>query len=368
MKERDDYWDIVKGIGILSIVAGHTWETAMPYVYIYHLTIFFFVGAYFYREDKFAENPYAFIGKVLKGNYTRFILYTWLLIALHNLCVRQGLYYGQGEYSLSYAIYLMGNALVFRNCELYGGALWFVPVYVIALTLLALTVTIAHGVQRFIVSEEKISQNNDVKFLFIAAVTFIIGICGVYYNLNHMEMEFHIHTSLVVFPICALAYYVRESGIDIKQWAKWWLTPFFFVIIIVMVKILGIRVELSQEQIGNGFVFYAASVLGIMFCLCAANMLLKTGGLKRVFSLLGRYSFTIMAMHFFVVKEIDFVCARMIGESNPEKYSKWVVAYPGLWPVYVLAGACLPALLAWILVECKNRLVRTIKAGKEING
>lgn len=39
---RSKFWDVVRGLGILSIVIGHSWGPAIPYVYAYHLAIFFF--------------------------------------------------------------------------------------------------------------------------------------------------------------------------------------------------------------------------------------------------------------------------------------------------------------------------------------
>ncbi len=38
---RSKFWDVVRGLGILSIVIGHSWGPAIPYVYAYHLAIFF---------------------------------------------------------------------------------------------------------------------------------------------------------------------------------------------------------------------------------------------------------------------------------------------------------------------------------------
>ena len=53
-KNRDKFWDIVKGIGIISIVIGHvTINDIKEFVYTYHLIIFFFVAAYFYNEKKY---------------------------------------------------------------------------------------------------------------------------------------------------------------------------------------------------------------------------------------------------------------------------------------------------------------------------
>lgn len=140
MKGRDKYWDIVKGIGIVSIVIGHSCEFLSPYVYLYHLAIFFFVGGYFYDCTKYAEKPFVYVGKLFQGVYFKYVFYTWLLILLHNFNVRFGLYYGAGYYSLPDYLLGFANALCFYNPEAFGGALWFVPVYIVVLSLLGIMV------------------------------------------------------------------------------------------------------------------------------------------------------------------------------------------------------------------------------------
>lgn len=49
-KERDPYWECVKGIAILAIVVGHGYELLHDFVYAWHLSVFFFVSGWFYNE------------------------------------------------------------------------------------------------------------------------------------------------------------------------------------------------------------------------------------------------------------------------------------------------------------------------------
>ena len=53
MERRSAYWDIVKGIGIVSIVLGHSCFFAVKWVYAYHMMLFFFVSGYLYSDTKY---------------------------------------------------------------------------------------------------------------------------------------------------------------------------------------------------------------------------------------------------------------------------------------------------------------------------
>ena len=60
IKGKNDrmFWNIVKAIGIISIVIGHSCEHLVKFVYFYHLAIFFFIGGALYDESKYGNNPY----------------------------------------------------------------------------------------------------------------------------------------------------------------------------------------------------------------------------------------------------------------------------------------------------------------------
>lgn len=54
---REKEFDILKGIGILLVVIGHTGISGLPYTYIYsfHMPLFFFVSGCFYKRRPLIE-------------------------------------------------------------------------------------------------------------------------------------------------------------------------------------------------------------------------------------------------------------------------------------------------------------------------
>ena len=74
-KKNRLYWNIIKGIGILCIVIGHSWKLLSGFVYLFHLAIFFFVGGYLYNDEKYSEDPYLYFANKLKNNWKKYVLF-----------------------------------------------------------------------------------------------------------------------------------------------------------------------------------------------------------------------------------------------------------------------------------------------------
>jgi fucose 4-O-acetylase-like acetyltransferase len=63
MSERDTTVDVLRGLGIIAVVAGHAWSGTgwAPFSpYSFHMPLFFFLSGLFFREEKM-EAPIAFV-------------------------------------------------------------------------------------------------------------------------------------------------------------------------------------------------------------------------------------------------------------------------------------------------------------------
>lgn len=83
-QERDNFFDILKGIGIISVVLGHALcdyyfsepiqVAVLRFVYIYHLAVFFFVSGYFFHF-KPIDSPLVFLKRLINNLYLPWILW-----------------------------------------------------------------------------------------------------------------------------------------------------------------------------------------------------------------------------------------------------------------------------------------------------
>lgn len=90
LKKRDTYWDVIKGIGILSIVLGHSQLFHLE-VSWYQIPIFFLVAGYLFKEESVDDYQTYFIKKI-KSIWIPFCIYNVLFILLHNVFLYIGMY------------------------------------------------------------------------------------------------------------------------------------------------------------------------------------------------------------------------------------------------------------------------------------
>ena len=86
VKDKNErmFWNIVKAIGIISIVIGHSCAHLVKFVYFYHLAIFFFIGGALYNESKYGKDPYLNIYSKLKNNWKKYALFGIFFTLIHN--------------------------------------------------------------------------------------------------------------------------------------------------------------------------------------------------------------------------------------------------------------------------------------------
>lgn len=352
--ENKKYWNIVKGIGIFSIVVGHSWKLLVPFVYMFHLVIFFFLGGYFYNEEKYGDNPYKYFVSKLKTNWTKYIIYSLFFILLHNILLKYGLIINVDSYHVSDFVSSIINSLLFFGTETLSGALWFVPVYIFASTLFGVIVYF---------SKKKISTFQELKYLtvdlLIGILSIICGIIGVYLIIRNKYLMLHVQTSFLVVPFYALGYYLKKHIKDLNKILK--IIPFIISLIVLLLITYktNYRINLTDNVIGNFVIFYFISFVGIYFCLYISKFVLKILILKKYFNLLGTYSFEIMAFHFFVIKIIDVIYSLpkiLNGTITSSLYGIFPYAYENLWPYYILFGTLIPALFFYFFdkkIDCK---------------
>ena len=132
---------ILKGIGIVLVVIGHTHcpDILHDFIYLFHMALFYFVAGYFFKE-KYLESPKTFLIKKVKRLYLPWLMYGAAILALHNGFVTIGFYqepapwagYNMGYYTLD--DYLeKGLALVLMNWqEILLAPLWFLKSLLVA--------------------------------------------------------------------------------------------------------------------------------------------------------------------------------------------------------------------------------------------
>lgn len=360
-KDRQ-YWDILKGIGALAIVFGHTYPTIGVFVYLFHLVLFFFVSGFLYSEAKYGDEPFYFISKRLQSTWLRYTFYVVLLILLHNVFLDLHMLVDEPRYDLPHMAVNVCNAILFNCSETLGGALWFVPAMVVASGFFAGVVWFGRTAARMFGGKAV------VKYVAIVAASAVFGAVGMVLSLRHVHLVYQIQVAFLVTPIYCAAYFLRTFCKDVGKWLKWYM-GLAVGFGLYYVTTLGWGIEVVRGYVLGPFRFYLISFAGIYFCMTLAKYLRKVPYVRQYFAFIGKYSFEVMALHFVAIKLVDILYALCIGETDPNVYGVFVCAYSDeLWPVYAVVGTVLPALAGalWTYVSRKTKKWTKPQAGESV--
>lgn len=296
-KKRDSYWDVMKGIGSLCIVMGHCmWGKVGPYVYTFHLAMFFFIGGFLFKPQH-AEDPWRYLGSRFKSVYGKYVMYSFIYILLHNFLIKINFYStGGGQwamqpYSFNDLLTNLYNSLLFGTNETLLEALWFVITLLMAMCIFCF---IQHGLGKI---------KNRIANIIVSWVVYIfIAWLGTYIEMQQLNFTERTQCVMMCVPIVFLGYKFREYYDKLSKFVKWWAIVPFVLLNYFALKWTGTFIDFSKNQIISPLWFYALSLSGIYICLGLSQLICKIKPLEWCFAKMGKYSYEIMALHFTAFK------------------------------------------------------------------
>ncbi|MBU3143468.1 acyltransferase family protein [Clostridium sp. CF012] len=349
--KRDVYWDIIKGLGIIAVVLGHSGFKYGIILNYYHLAIFFFVAGFFYK-DKYSYDLVDYIIKKVKDLWWPLIKYGIVFIILHNIFIRMNIYstitgepmiYPKVVYSLYETVnnilllILTGNQL-----EEVMGASWFVFPLFCAMIIFCFIRNIAI----------KLSDTQTKREIYIYILCWLIGGVGMILSAKKLQLVWRIDVSLIAIPIISCGYVCKTYWSKIKLN---WIMAIMGVFVIVYFYRNGLVISFAAGQIGNPIAFTLVTFAGIYINLYIGKILLKTNKLKCIFACLGRESFHIMVLQFLAMKLINLI-AVLFYHKELYNIAKFPYSNINLWILNTLAGLFIPVLGVWLFNKIVNKL------------
>lgn len=344
---RNNYIDILKGIGISCVVIGHAswdveiWKWQVPigaFVYLFHLAVFFFCSGYLYKE----ETSFCFyISKRLKSMYIPFLKYSIVYFFMRNVFIWLGML-DSSYYSFVESIAVLTDVLVFRGIGEFLGAFWFLPVLFGAMCLFA-------GI-KFI--------TKDIKYGSILRITLYvsIGFLGLYLTDKNIPLIYNMQVTYLMLPITAAGYIWKKIEKQMKMSVNIIGTLLCFLLLCATLFLDIGYIELSKNLIINKWLFYPVTFIGIVFCLGLGKLFHKYKWTRQMLSRIGRNSYSIMALHLISFKIIDLPFVYILNRQDI--LSVFPYSFTSLWLIYYVAGIGLPLMLNKV-----NNKIRKIAIG-----
>lgn len=352
-KKRDTFIDVLKAIGIVSIVMGHTAGWNIPFfnvdtgvfVYTYHIMIFMFVAGFTFKKTN-GLNQELFFGKRFMSSLVLFNVYVTIFVLLHNFLFKFHLLDNSNLYSKKEILTRILNGITFNYSEQLLGAFWFLPMFLVVVLLFSYTMSL-------------IIKKADYPFLYVFAACFF-AVAGLVVTQKQIELAYHIQTAILAVPIVFLGYFTKNNWDKLKKFVTIW-GGLIAALLILWILSLDIgRIELAKNQIINVYLFYPVTVLGMYFCLCLGDVINKSKA-KNFVAYIGKNSFHIMGLHFLSFKVLDFFASKFYHETDLAVIGRFTNSGYDIKLLYVIVGVGLPLIIISLFNQFKLVLNRKLK-------
>lgn len=351
--KRNQFVDILKAIGIISIVIGHScWSiTGMniligPFVYSYHLMIFMVVSGYLYNPEKInnIKELLKYIFKLFLKMLKIFFLYNLFFVVMHNIFLELNMINGN-YYSWQTISKNIVDGLLFKSTEPFMGAFWFIYMMLIS--------KILYNITSFIFKDKKFI------FSIIMACYCLIGLelCT-----KKIFLPYYFQISLIATFFMYIGYLLKKNVNVLKKFLyKYGWIPSAIIIYLALLK-LNSFIDLSADMIINPFAFIVLTFIGIYFCFSLAKFIatLRFKKVKNIFSLIGCNSLHIMALHFMIIKFIDIIYAKLFNITDINVIAKFPYAFK-IWYIYVPIAVIFSLLIALVIKKINKFGILMVK-------
>lgn len=339
--KRDESIDIIKGIGILLVLIGHTTDYGRKFIYQFHMPLFFFISGILYK-DKYDIKPIKLIERRIKSLYIPFVTYNLFFLFMHNIFINIGVYEDSKYYSLKEIVSRGINILLLSASEPLTGPLWFVS---------ALFVTNIIFVLYKYFTNKFFYKFKEEFLLLLIILTLIVGI--------NTDIKRGVSIGMVGLLFYYLGYlYKRNYNKIITQFK---LSFAIWALIIVVIISRFNQIEMAINNYGNKGLFLVSSILGIYVMFFVGN-LFNEKCIGRLFISIGKYNMSIVALHFIAFKSITLLQI-YIYKLPIKLLGSFPILYSGhaWWIGYIISGITIPIIIGFIINKINYRITMLVK-------
>lgn len=360
-QKRNDVIDIVKGIAILMVVAGHCGVPLGSFFYLFHVAIFI-ISAGFCFNEKYVQDSQGMrilFWARLKRLYVPYVIYHLIFTVFHNLFIRFNIYtdnvdflssewssYGiQKVYEIKDFVRQFLEILLFVGGEQLGGTGWFLE--------LLFCVTMLYAIVAFLL-KKVLFKYYDIAFIIFSLIFMILGyVCGK----KGIYLPGRIATMFTVMILFTLGGYLRKYFSAFGRIAN-------TLIMLISITILCLcypyaQINITNNEYTNLPFFLVCSIAGWFAVYAFATELSRCVHIKKFIIYIGQHTIPILFLHFLCFKVVSAIVIVQRG------YPKWKLAcFPimdaSLWLPYLCVGVGMPILLNYVLEKIMGFIKKTI--------
>ena len=360
--KRNEEIDIIKAIGIICVVAGHSSAPMPKIIFLFHVAIFFIASGFFYKESysETFKDVKNFIIKKIKSLWIPYFICNSCFVLLNNIFIKLNIYtnnaeilsYGFGEYtsvskyfSFSDMLINIAKSTYFSGCTILASALWFVKILFF--------ISIGYCVFDFII--KKIFKRNIILIQFIVSIIFLL--LGYYLHINNYPI-FGLDKLLsyyILFFMGHILFLCKENYCQ-KNIIYYLSTAILSLIVLIVLLNFG-NISLDLTEYTNPLFFILSSFFGWCF-LYSISALIKNCKLKIILLEIGKRTMSVLILHLLCMKLVAYIVC--LYYKLP---SFCVAGHPNVygdrgmwWLAYMLVGIFIPVCLSIFFEKIKSKV------------
>ena len=245
---------IAKALGIILMVMGHAGCPGYlhDFIYLFHMPLFFFLSAYFFRDAKVVDSAGQYVVRKFKNLYLPYIKWSIIFLLLHNLFCRIGFY----DNSLSWQ-----ELFVNVKCSVRGmwqgermlGAYWFLISLFWESLLFGLIIWVKHK----------------TKFRYFDLIAVVLLFLVGYYA----PIDLLLNREMDILPIFYLGYWAGTHKMDFPISRSHLLIALSVCLPLLCYLATFMKVDVGQGKFYNSILFLVGSLAGIYLMIILSGLI-----------------------------------------------------------------------------------------------
>ena len=363
--KRVDEIDIIKGIAIILMVAGHADSPFTHFIYLFHMAVFFIASGFNFKLQYDKKGVQYYIRRRVEGLYLPYVLWNIFYTVLNNILIDLNVYTNNPQISkyvpsdfvyittpltLRQAAISVIKIIFFRGGTQLGGAFWFLRVLFI--------ITIAYAIIDCIIEKQNVNgENKLILYQTLVSITFLL----VGYTMHLHDWTFYgVESAASLYCLFHLGRLMKILRGRIKS--KFYLKQSFYFFglilsyfVLILLNSRG-SVNLNSNNYKSPFFLLLSSISGWYFMWMLAYYLQKWEMVKRILIMVGKRTMAIVEMHFLAFKVVAII---VIHVYSLPKYC--LAAFPNLWGTkgwwwlaYTMVGVAIPIIIRLVYEKIRT--------------
>lgn len=359
--ERNPIIDIIKGIGIVLMVAGHAGFPLTRFIYLFHMSIFFIASGYCFNSNYSSSffNCINFVKKRFLSLWLPFVVWTAIFSFLHNVFISLNIYtvnpmiLDYENIGGSVAKYWTDKDILVNICKSFllsggtrmGGALWFICIL--------MKISLLYCFMDYCI--KKMKRNN---ILLQGVVSILFLICGYFFHLYGISF-LSIDKVFSYYCLFYIGFSIKNIPFfeHITSRKKHLFVFFITFFILIICNHFG-TIELDKTEYMNPVFLIVTSICGWYFIYEISFFIQKIQSVSRIFLLIGRNTMPIVILHFLCFKIVNLL--GIIITNSPRFLLACFPTYMKngcWWLIYTVVGVFVPVLLNFVYKFIKQKLM-----------